>query len=64
MVLVDDRCWLVIAGRLFLWTPEGYSSARDIAPDAIVDVLTPSSTVEVFRAGYDADVHMSALEHM
>lgn len=64
MVLVDERCWLVIAGRLFLWTPEGYSSARDIAPDAIVDVLTPSSTVEVFRAGYDADVHMSALEHM
>jgi hypothetical protein len=64
MVLLDERCWLVIAGRLFLWTPEGYSGVRDIAPETVAHVLTPQSTVEVFRAGYDADVHGSALEHM
>ncbi len=64
MVMVEERCWLVIAGRLFLWTPEGYTSASDIAPNTVVNVLTPPSTVEIFRVGYDADVHGSALTHM
>ena len=59
-----NGAYLVVAGRLFRWAPEGYTAALDVAPDMIVDVLTPRSTVEVFRAGYDADVHESALRHM
>lgn len=55
---------LVIAGRLFRWSPEGYTAAMDVAPDMVVDVLTPQSTLDVFRAGYDADVHESALRFM
>ena len=59
-----DGAYLVIAGRLFRWSPEGYTTALDVAPGLIVDVLTPGSTLAVFRAGYDADVHESALSHM
>lgn len=59
-----DGAYLVVASRLFRWSPEGYTAAIDIEPDAIVDVLTPKSTIAVFRAGYDADVHESALRHM
>lgn len=59
-----DGAYLVVAGRLFRWSPAGYTAALDVAPDLRVDVLTPKSTLEVFRAGYDADVHESALSHM
>lgn len=59
-----DGAYLVLGGRLFRWSPEGYTAALDISPDQIVDVLTPRSTLAVFEAGYDADVHESALSHM
>jgi hypothetical protein len=55
---------LVIAGRLFRWSPEGYTEAFDVAPDLAVEVLTPRSTLAVFAAGYDTDVHESALRFM
>lgn len=59
-----DGAYLLIAGRLFRWSPEGYTAAVDVSPDLIVQVLTPKSTLAVFEAGYDADVHESALSHM
>lgn len=59
-----DGAYLVIAGRLFRWSPAGYTAALDVSPDLTVEVLTPKSTLAVFRAGYDADVHESALTHM
>jgi hypothetical protein len=59
-----DGAYLLIAGRLFRWSPEGYTAALDVAPDLVVDVLTPKSTLSVFAAGYDADVHESALSYM
>lgn len=59
-----DGAYLVLGGRLFRWSPEGYVAAIDVPPDLVVDVLTPKSTLAVFAAGYDADVHESALRHM
>jgi len=59
-----DGAYLVIGNRLFRWAPEGYTAALDVAPDLVVDVLTPRSMLAVFQAGYDADVHESALSHM
>ncbi len=64
MVRWQDGPHLVISDRLFRWSPEGYVGAFDIAPDEIVEVLTPPSTLRVFEAGYDADVHESALAFM
>jgi len=59
-----NDAYLVIAGRLFLWSPEGYTSAMDVPANLVVEVLTPRSTLAVFQAGYDADVHESALRFM
>jgi hypothetical protein len=64
MVRWRDGAYLVLAGRLLRWSLDGYTAAVDVDPDLIVDVLTPRSTLEVFRAGYDADLHESALKFM
>ena len=61
MVRWRDGAYLVIGGRLFRWAPEGYKAAIDVDPSMMVDVLTPPSILDVFRAGYDADVHETAL---
>lgn len=59
-----NGAYLVIGGRLFRWSPEGYTAAIEVPGDLMVEVLTPASTIAVFRAGYDADVHESALAFM
>ena len=64
MVRWRDGAYLVLAGRLLRWSLEGYTAVVDPEPDLVVDVLTPRSTLEIFRAGYDADVHESALKFM
>lgn len=64
MVHWRGGAYLVLAGRLLRWSLEGYSATVEADADAIVDVLTPRSTLEIFRAGYDADVHESALDLM
>ena len=64
MVRWRDGAYLVLAGRLLRWSLEGYTAIVDPEPDLVVDVLTPRSTLEIFRAGYDADVHESALKFM
>ena len=61
MIKRPDGMHLVLANRILLWSPEGYVTATPIDPEAVVEVLTPRSLLEVFRAGYDADVHESAL---
>jgi len=57
-----EGAFLVLANRLLLWSPDGYMSALPANPDEEVEVLTPQSIIDVFRAGYDTDVHESALE--
>ena len=64
MVRWRDGAYLVLAGRLLRWSPEGYTAVVSVDPDLVVDVLTPRSTLEVFRAGYDADLHETALKFM
>lgn len=61
MVKRADGMHLVLVGRLLLWSPDGYVSASPIDPEEAVEVLTPRSLLEVFKAGYDADVHETAL---
>lgn len=64
MVRWRDGAYLLIGNRLFRWSPEGYTAAIEVDANMAVDVLTPPSTLEVFRGGYDADVHESALAFM
>ena len=55
----DPRPYLVLGGALLAWTPEGYG-ARVSRPSAVVEVLTPGSTVNALRAGYLPALHRSA----
>ncbi|MGI9425267.1 MAG: hypothetical protein ACR2PA_18885 [Hyphomicrobiaceae bacterium] len=64
MVQWRDGAYLVLAGRLLRWSSECYTAAVDAETDTVVEVLTPRSTLEIFRAGYDADLHESALKFM
>lgn len=51
MVMISDRAYVKKAGRLYEWSPAGYKNPVGI-PDGEVDVLTPLSFVNTFRAGY------------
>jgi len=62
MVRWQDSIYLTMAGRLLKWSHEGYVEAVDLQGSFIVDVLTPRSSLEVFRAGYDPDLHETALQ--
>jgi hypothetical protein len=55
----DPRPHLVLGGALHAWTPDGYAPARP-RPSAIVEVLTPRSTLSAMRAGYRPELHPSA----
>jgi hypothetical protein len=53
--------WLVWEDALFAWSDSGYTKRAERPKRADVEVLTPPSIVEVFRAGYRPTVHPSAL---
>jgi hypothetical protein len=56
----DGRATLIWGGRLFDWSPRGYTRRRSPPRGREVSVLTPPSTVHAIRAGYVPDVHPSA----
>jgi hypothetical protein len=53
----DDTAWLLWRGELLAWTPGGYRQRVPRPASARVSVLTPASTVEAIRAGYEPQVH-------
>ena len=59
MVARDGSAWLVLGGRLLRWTPAGYAERTHLG-DGLLEVLTPSSTTQVLRAGYSPGIHVSA----
>jgi hypothetical protein len=60
VVRVDGRAWLVRGSSLLAWTPSGYGERRARPSRGLVEVLTPASVVDVFRAGYVPQVDASA----
>jgi len=56
----NGRAWLVLDRALLAWSPAGYVERQDRAPGGEVDVLTPSSIVELFRGGYRPHVHATS----
>jgi len=54
-VLVDDEPWLVLGDELLRWTPAGYSE-RQARTSGRATVITPSTTLEVLRAGWNGVV--------
>jgi hypothetical protein len=52
MIARDQRAYAVRSGALAPWSFASYSAPAPLEPDAIVDVLTPPSTVAALKAGY------------
>lgn len=51
---------LVWSTGLLVWSFRGYTKGNPVAPDDQVEVLTPRSIVQLFRAGFEPYVHASA----
>ena len=49
--------YLLWNGALHLWTPEGYATKRPRPVGAEVTVLTPQPIIQIFRRGYQTQVH-------
>jgi len=52
MIARDGRAYAVRAGGLLPWSFAGYGAPEPLQPEAVVDVLTPPSTVAALRSGY------------
>lgn len=56
----DGAAFLVAERGYLPWSFKGYGEPTAFAPDLIVEVLTPRSVVNAFKAGFAPDVHPSA----
>jgi hypothetical protein len=56
----DEIACLILGDQLLAWSPAGYRERRPRPRGERASVLTPSSTVDAFRAGYVPEVHPSA----
>jgi hypothetical protein len=62
MVAEEEEAWLVVGGELLAWSPSGYGSRRAKSGASTVRVLTPSSVLDVIRAGYEPMIHPTATD--
>jgi hypothetical protein len=51
-ILLDNESYLFADGLFFRWAPEGYDDGIPLEARDRVEVLTPRSVVNTFRAGY------------
>lgn len=54
-----ERAWLVLGGHLFPWAAAGYQAPIPRPGGVEVEVLTPTPTIAVLRAGYRPLLHPS-----
>ena len=52
MIARHGRAYAVRAGAVLPWSFAGYGAPEPLERDAVVDVLTPPSTVGALKAGY------------
>ncbi len=55
-VCIDNEAYLVFYQEIFHWTPFGYEKAITLPHKTTLDVLTPKSIVNMFRAGYEPEI--------
>jgi hypothetical protein len=61
IVLAGGAPHLVVGDRLRAWTPAGYTETRRAGAGEPLTVLTPASAVPAIAAGYDPDLHPTAV---
>jgi hypothetical protein len=52
MIARDGKAYAVRSGSLWPWSFAGYGAPGPLAPDLLVDLLTPPSTVAALKSGY------------
>jgi hypothetical protein len=52
MIARGERAYAVRSGALLPWSFAGYGAPTPLEPDAVVEVLTPPSTVAALKGGY------------
>ena len=52
MIARGGRAYAVRAGALSPWSFAGYGAPAPLEPNAVIDVLTPPSTVAALKSGY------------
>jgi hypothetical protein len=57
----SSKAYLWFQQNLYEWSFSGYTKAVEFVQNQEVDVLTPFSYVETFRAGYVPEVHVSVI---
>jgi hypothetical protein len=60
-VMLDDRPFLLVGDAAVEWTREGYAERRRRPRDGSVTAITPPSTINVLRSGYDPHIRPAAL---
>ncbi|WP_316787127.1 hypothetical protein [Pedobacter frigiditerrae] len=55
---IDSQAYLVANEQLYLWSPFGYESGKQIPLSTKVKVLTPRSMVNTIRAGYPVEYNL------
>ncbi|SJZ53062.1 hypothetical protein [Sediminibacterium ginsengisoli] len=56
----NDESYLLSESRLYHWTPYGYDRSENAFPEEPVEVLTPHSIVNAFKAGYNPQIDKTA----
>jgi hypothetical protein len=57
----SSKAYLWFQQNLYEWSFSGYTKVLEFVQNQEVDVLTPFSYVETFRAGYVPEVHVSVI---
>lgn len=56
-VLLDDAPHVLVADAAVEWTREGYTTRRRRPAHGVVTTITPPSTIDVLRCGYEPQIH-------
>lgn len=57
-ISVDDKAYLIAGKYLHLWSVDGYTNKSMINGNDTVNVLTPKSIVNAFKAGYTPQINL------
>jgi hypothetical protein len=58
-ILLGGKPHLLAKNKIYLWTPFGYEAAQHAPQMSEVIILTPRSTVNAFRAGYQPQINLA-----
>ena len=58
-ILINEKAFLVFNKQIYLWSPFGYDKGMTLPNEKEFTVITPTSIVNTFRAGYTPQITWS-----